>query len=66
MEALTNCHSGQGLQYLGEDDDGNLHWTLEFMTQTMMELKVTALGTEDGKALGDETGTPLIVSPTAA
>jgi hypothetical protein len=57
---------GQGFQYVGEDEEGLDHWTLQFRTQTVLDLLVTALGTDTGAAIGDENQTPLIVSPTPA
>lgn len=57
---------GEGLQHAGTNDQGCDLWTLEFMTQTVLETLATVLGTENNIGIGDENGTPLIVSPVAA
>jgi hypothetical protein len=52
---------------VGEDDkSGCDYWTVELLTQTMLDLLVTLLGTETDVAIGDENETGLLVSPTAA
>ena len=52
---------------VGEDEKtGADYWELTMLTQTMLELFVTVLGTEDDVAIGDENEAALIVSPTAA
>ena len=56
---------GQGLQYVGEDDQGLDRWVLQFRTQTMLELLAQVIGT-DTAAIVDDQGRAFVVSPTPA
>jgi len=53
---------GQGLQYVGEDDQGLDRWVLQFRTQTMLELLAQVIGT-DTAAIVDDQGRAFVVSP---